>query len=432
MKRIYLVTDFGAVANANELQTDKIQNAIDKAFLDGGGEVVIPKGVFNTATIRMRSNVTLHLLSGAVLSGSTNHLDYTHFLDDKIEPINPQEEVDEEYGVGTFVLKRWYDALIKAYKAENIKIIGDKDSYIVGNNTFNPDGEEGYRGPHAIQMTYCKNVELCGYTIKDSANWAHTIYKSQNIFAHQLTVLGGHDGFHVRVCKNVLIENSEFYTGDDCIAGFANENVVIKNCMLDCACSALRFGGSDVLVDNCKTHAPSRYGFRGSLSLEEKKASAPTHEGCRHTQHTPFLYFCDFPVKVDKPQGNIVIQNCEFDSPNSFFRLRWGRQWCKNLSLSDITFKNCKCRNVTMPIELFSDVNEPCTFRLVDVEISPKKGYENIAFMVADSFKQIYFDNVTLTNFNNPTIYTKTDGEITIKDSSNVFIQNVDDLDKYL
>ena len=380
----------------------------------------------------MRSNVTLHLLSGAILSGSTNPSDYTHFLDDKIEPINPNEEVDQDYGAGTFVTNRWYDAIIKAYKAENIKIFGEQDSFILGNNTFNPNGEEGYRGPHAIQMTYCKNVELDGYNVKDSANWAHTIYKSQNVLARNLTVLGGHDGFHVRVCKNVLIENCEFYTGDDCIAGFANQNVVVKNCMLDCACSAMRFGGSDVLVDNCKTHAPSRYGFRGSLSLEEKASSSPTHDGCRHTQHTPFLYFCDFPAKIDVPQGNIVIQNCEFDSPNSFFRLRWGRIWCHNRSLNDITFKNCKCTNVSMPIELFSDANEPCTIKLIDVEISAKKGYEQTPFMVAQSFNIIYFDNVTLTNFTSPTIYTKNQGKVVIKDSSEILVQQVDDLDKYL
>lgn len=60
MKRIYNIIDFGAITNTKELQTDKIQSAIDKAFLDGGGEVVIPRGIFNTATIRLRSNVTLH------------------------------------------------------------------------------------------------------------------------------------------------------------------------------------------------------------------------------------------------------------------------------------------------------------------------------------------------------------------------------------
>ena len=293
MKQLYNILDFGAVAGSGELQTEKIQAAIAAAFLAGGGEVVVPAGIFKTATIKLRSNITLRLLSGAVIDGSTNPEDYTHFLDDTLEVYDLEKEEDPYLGTA-YLTRPWYNSLIRAYKAKNIKILGEKDSVINGNNVYNPNGEEGYRGPHAIQMSYCKNLEFGGYTVKDSANWAHTLNKCENIFAHDLTVLGGHDGFHTRICKNVLIEDCEIYSGDDCIAGFANENVVIRNCYLDCACSALRYGGTDILVDGCTTHAPSRYGFRGSLSKEDKAASAPTNETHRHTQHTPFLYFCDY------------------------------------------------------------------------------------------------------------------------------------------
>ena len=444
MKQIYNITDYGAVAGSSEVQTAKIQAAIDAAFAAGGGEVVVPKGVFKTGTIRLRSNITFRMLSGAVIDGSLNLDDYTHFLDDKIEPIDPDAEFDEDYDsdrvivdrdreVGSFVRHRWYDAIIKVYRAENVKILGEKDSIICGNDLYNPDGEQNYRGPHAIQMTYCKNLEFGGYTIKDSGNWAYTLFKCQNIFAHDLTVLGGHDGFHTRVCRNILIDSCEFRTGDDCIAGFANENVVIKNCYLDCACSALRYGGTDILIDNCRTHAPSTYGFRGSLSPEDKAASAPTNETHRHTQHTPFLYHCDFPVDIKKPQGNIVIQNCVFEQPNSFFRLRFGQQWCVNRSLVDITFKNCKCIGVSLPIDLYCDENEPCTLRLEDVEISAREGFEDIAFMHADNFKQIYFENVTVTGFTEPTILSKTEGEIILKNSTDIKFKLTDHIqDKYV
>lgn len=442
--KTYNILDFGAIPNAAELQTDKIQAAIDEAFKNGGGEVIIPCGRFTTATIRLRSNITLSMLSGAVLDGSKNPEDYRHFLDDKIEPINPELEFDEDYDgyviklprdneIGSFANHPWYDAIIKVYKAENVKILGEKDSIICGNNVYNPNGEEGYRGPHAIQMTYCKNVEFGGYTIKDSGNWAHTIFKTENIHAHDLTVLGGHDGFHTRVCKNVIIENCEFRTGDDCIAGFANENVVIRNCYLDCACSALRYGGTDILIDNCRTHAPSTYGFRGNLTPEQKAASAPTDENCRHTQHTPFLYFCDFPVKIKKPQGNIVVQNCIFEQPNSFFRLRFGQMWCKNRSLVDITFKNCKCVGVSLPIDLYCDKSEPCTLKIIDCEISAREGCEDSAFLHADSFKQIYLENVKVTGYNDPTILSKTKGEVVFKNSTPIKFKITDHIvDKYV
>ena len=42
------IVDFGAIADSDKLQTAAIQAAIDAAFLAGGGEVVVPEGVFRT------------------------------------------------------------------------------------------------------------------------------------------------------------------------------------------------------------------------------------------------------------------------------------------------------------------------------------------------------------------------------------------------
>ena len=60
-KNIFNITDFGAVPDICELQTDKIQAAIDKCFESGGGEVIVPEGVFLTGGIRLRSNITLQI-----------------------------------------------------------------------------------------------------------------------------------------------------------------------------------------------------------------------------------------------------------------------------------------------------------------------------------------------------------------------------------
>lgn len=75
MKTIVNIMDFGALSNG-ELQTRAIQDAIDHVFLAGGGEVQVPKGVYMTGGIRLRSNITLHLLEGAVLKGSQDTEDY--------------------------------------------------------------------------------------------------------------------------------------------------------------------------------------------------------------------------------------------------------------------------------------------------------------------------------------------------------------------
>ena len=47
----YLITDFGAKSDGVTLCTQGIQSAINKAWKDGGGRVVIPKGEFVSGTV---------------------------------------------------------------------------------------------------------------------------------------------------------------------------------------------------------------------------------------------------------------------------------------------------------------------------------------------------------------------------------------------
>ena len=166
---------------------------------------------------------------------------------------------------------RWNNALIRAVFAENVAIIGEEGSVIDGADCFDEHGEEFYRGPHAIAMHHCKNITFSGYTIKNSANWAHNICYSQNIECSNVKVLAGHDGIHMSDCKNIIIKDSEFYTGDDCVAGFANINVLVSDCKLNSAYSAMRFGGTNALIRNCHIFGPGKYLFRGSLTDEEKR-----------------------------------------------------------------------------------------------------------------------------------------------------------------
>ena len=56
------------------------QNGIDKCFEAGGGEVIIPAGKYITGDLRLRSNITLHLLENACLLGSENPEDYFNYL----------------------------------------------------------------------------------------------------------------------------------------------------------------------------------------------------------------------------------------------------------------------------------------------------------------------------------------------------------------
>lgn len=404
----FLITEYGA-RQCDSMQTEAIQTALDACFLAGGGRVVVPKGVFLTGGLRLRSNTTLFLKAGAILRGSRNPEDYYAYRDDKIEPLKEFVLPPKVKETGsTLPYSNWNSGLIKVISAKNIAIIGECGSYIDGMDCYNPEGEEGYRGPHAINIFDTENITLEGYTIINSANWAHNIYCSRNITAKNVTVLGGHDGFDVRTCDNILIEDCEFRTGDDCVAGFDNKDVVVRNCIFDCACSALRFGGTDVLVENCYGISPSSYGFRNTLTVDEKKYGVKTDERCRHQMSTPFRYYCDFRADIRYTPGNILVRNCRFDNPRYFFDHSFdgAHRWCCNRPLSSITYENCEILGLTQPAVLCSDTEERLEFRMKNVKLTAREEGADFPLFNAKNCKCIEFDNVTVEGFRRSHVVT--------------------------
>ncbi|MBR4866799.1 MAG: hypothetical protein IKU11_08925, partial [Clostridia bacterium] len=105
--------------------TQAIQQAVDACYLAGGGVVEIPAGDYHIKSIRLRSNVTLHLLEDAHLIASRDPEDYMAFLDDTLEPI-PEEYRSDAVWTPMQVRKnydhmlpaaRWSNAVIRALDA---------------------------------------------------------------------------------------------------------------------------------------------------------------------------------------------------------------------------------------------------------------------------------------------------------------------------
>ena len=68
----YDVSKMGADTKGKKLSTKVINKAIDKAAEEGGGTIYFPAGNYLPGAIHMKSNITLHLESGA----------YVKFTDD--------------------------------------------------------------------------------------------------------------------------------------------------------------------------------------------------------------------------------------------------------------------------------------------------------------------------------------------------------------
>lgn len=78
--RTFDMKQLGADPRGLESCTRLINQTIEKAFSEGGGTLYFPAGTYLTATIQMKSNITLYLESGATLRFSDRFEDYLPFV----------------------------------------------------------------------------------------------------------------------------------------------------------------------------------------------------------------------------------------------------------------------------------------------------------------------------------------------------------------
>src|SRR5205085_8629595 len=71
------IMKYGATPDGITLNSKFITDAIDACYRNGGGTVLIPKGMWITGPLVPRSNVNLHLALGAMLQFSDNSSDYS-------------------------------------------------------------------------------------------------------------------------------------------------------------------------------------------------------------------------------------------------------------------------------------------------------------------------------------------------------------------
>lgn len=397
------VTDFGAIPNDESLQTPYFQKALDYCFFNGGGEVCVPAGNYTIGEIRVRSDTTLHLLENAVINGSKNADDYKYLSSaDEIEPLPKdflplvtRDASREEH------FKNWHNGLILIYQAKNVKIIGEKGSVINGNNVYNPNGEEGYRGPHCITALECENLTFNGYTIKDSSNWSHNTWLCKNVTYENVCVLAGHDGIDFFGSDNVTVKNCRLHTGDDCIAGYDNYKVEISDCELNSSCSAMRFAGTDVTVKHCNVIGPGEFIHRNSLSLEEKMRGANANpqqlSKYRNNMLSFLTYYADKRLKVRHEPKNIVITDCTVKNCDRFLHFNYSGNelWQKQTPLRDITFRNITAENVKLPLNIYGDENNPVSLLMENCAVEFNAEHKNSPMMNAANFDKITLKNVT-------------------------------------
>jgi len=215
------------IADRDQLITTDIQQAIDSCGKVGGGIVRFPAGKYISGTIELKSNVTLIFEKDAVLTGSDKYSDYRN------------------------------DAFIFGKDLTGIRIEGS--GIIDGVDCYNPNGEEGFRGPHCIKLINCKTIVLKQFTIRNSANWAVNCRYCSNAEITGVTIKGGHDGIHTRFCSGFVISDCDIRTGDDAFAGNDNSNFIVSGCKINSSCNGFRMGCMNLKVLHCTIWGPGEY-----------------------------------------------------------------------------------------------------------------------------------------------------------------------------
>jgi len=281
-----------------------IAKAIGECNRAGGGRVVIPPGDYLTGPIHLKSRVNLHVQNGARLLFTQDPAKYplTFTRWEGVELMN-------------------YSPLVYAFECEDVAITGEgtldgqadeqhwwpwkgntsgKRNDVTKNddlpapqvadrNQLFKQAEDGvpvaqriYGAGHFLRPTFiepyrCKNVLIEGVTIRNAPFWVMHPTLCTNVTVRDVTVIshgGNNDGCDPESCRDVLIENCLFDTGDDCIALKSGrnadgrrlnapvENVVIRHCRMKAGHGGITIGSEitggarNVYAEMCHLDSP--------------------------------------------------------------------------------------------------------------------------------------------------------------------------------
>lgn len=257
------------VSQFKNYEKNAIQSAVDACEKAGGGTVSVPAGEWPSGPIHLKSNIHLHLEDGAAIRFSDRPEDYLPVVFTRWEgcecynysPLIYAKDCENisVTGRGTLIGsgKSWWHWKKLQQAAADELCYAQSSGVPVSERIFGI--EKAALRPSFVQFINCTNLLLEDFTITDGPQWTlHPVYctdvtiRSVNVLTHGPNT----DGLNPDSCKNVLIENCTFDTGDDCIAINSGmnedgwrvnkpcENVEIRNCRMNGGHGGLTIGSA--------------------------------------------------------------------------------------------------------------------------------------------------------------------------------------------
>ena len=361
----YVITEYGVSTDSTVVQTERIQAVINKASQEGGGVVVVPKGVFLSGSLFFKQGVNLLVEEGGMLKGS-----------DRIRDFKLVETRMEGQTL------KYFAALVNADDTDGFTIAGKGT---INGNGYNYWEEFWIRRqynrqctnleamrPRLVYISNSKNVTVQDVKLMNSPFWTNHLYKCEyvrylgcHIFAPTSGVKApSSDAIDIDVCNNVLIHGCYMSVNDDAVVlkggkgtwadqdpnNGANNNIIIQHCTYGKVHGCLTLGSEsiydrNIVMRHCtfsdanrvlwlkmRPDTPQHYEY---VSIENVQGTCNNFLVVR-----PWTQFFKPENRDDMPISqcnNIIIKNVKAQCSN-FFNVGKSDKY----KLTDFTFDNCQ------------------------------------------------------------------------------------------
>lgn len=355
----YLITDYGATESA-EVQTKAIQTAIDTAYQNGGGIVVIPKGIFLSGALFFKKGVNLLVKKGGVLKGSDRISDYP-VVTTRIEGQTC----------------KYFSALVNADKADGFTILGE--------GVIDGSGEEFWKAfwlrrewnpgctnkdeqrPRILYVSNSNNVTVSGVTFLNSPYWTTHFYKCKKVKILDVKIITGKpapstDGVDIDACEDVLVKGCSIKIDDDGVVlkggkgpyadtdtdNGKNERIIVEDCEFLGSHGIITLGSESVHSKNVLVRRVRGEKVHHALWLKLRPDTPQTYEyvtvdGLKGDFSQvvlvrPWTQFFDLKGRTDKPKSvaqNITLKNCDCTA-----KIFFGVESSSDYELKDFTLEN--------------------------------------------------------------------------------------------
>ena len=235
---VFNVRDYGAKGDGKTLDSPAINAAIEAAVHDGGGQVFLPAGTYLSGSIRLKSNIELHLSAGSTILAAPASM----------KAYDPSESFGgfPEYQDGGHTY--FHNSLIWAEGQTNVSITGH--GMIDGQGLTKKDTEKAGvvqggsigTGDKAIALKLCRNILIRDVTIFRGGHFAIIVTGCDRGTIDNVTIDTNRDGIDIDCCKYITVSNTKVNTpNDDAIVLKSSyalkkavpcEHILITNCLV--------------------------------------------------------------------------------------------------------------------------------------------------------------------------------------------------------